>query len=199
MYLERKSRCVCVLRIFPIKLLPEDVLCETCKQSHSQTPCGYLTGVYTKSANGSNGPIERLTGAGECVYTHTTPVCARCGCVSRASQMICHVFSMRKKTSMNLFAARARLRRHHTHIHTRTKHTNMLHTYRIIMHSAISSCRTLSRYIMSRSDTMAPLMTIISSPLMMPAWWIQAVETSDGRAVRRMNKRKQAKMTMHKS
>lgn len=31
-----------------------------------------------------------------------------------------------------------------------------------------SSCNTLSRYIMSKSETIAPLMTIISSPLMMP-------------------------------
>lgn len=31
-----------------------------------------------------------------------------------------------------------------------------------------SSCNTLSKYIMSRSDTIAPLITIISSPLMIP-------------------------------
>jgi hypothetical protein len=39
---------------------------------------------------------------------------------------------------------------------------------RIIMHSANSSWRMLSRYIMSRSDTMAPLITMISSPLIIP-------------------------------
>lgn len=36
------------------------------------------------------------------------------------------------------------------------------------MHNACSSCRTLSRYIISKSDTIAPLITIISSPLMIP-------------------------------
>lgn len=40
--------------------------------------------------------------------------------------------------------------------------------YLIIMHSACSSCRTLSIYIISKSDTMAPLITIISSPLIIP-------------------------------
>lgn len=39
---------------------------------------------------------------------------------------------------------------------------------RIIMHSANSSCRTLSRYIMSRSLTIAPFITIISSLLIIP-------------------------------
>jgi hypothetical protein len=36
------------------------------------------------------------------------------------------------------------------------------------MQRASSSCRTLSRYIMSRSLTIAPLITMISSPLMIP-------------------------------
>lgn len=36
------------------------------------------------------------------------------------------------------------------------------------MHNACSSCRTLSIYIISKSDTMAPLITIISSPLIIP-------------------------------
>lgn len=40
--------------------------------------------------------------------------------------------------------------------------------YLIIMHRANSSCKTLSMYIISKSDTIAPLITIISSPLMMP-------------------------------
>ncbi len=39
----------------------------------------------------------------------------------------------------------------------------------IIMHSEISSCSTDSMNIMSRSLTMAPLITMISSPLMMPS------------------------------
>lgn len=39
---------------------------------------------------------------------------------------------------------------------------------RIIMQRASSSCRTLSRYIMSKSLTIAPLITMISSPLMIP-------------------------------
>lgn len=46
---------------------------------------------------------------------------------------------------------------------------NYNRTYRIIMLSDCSSCSTLSKYIISRSDTIAPLMTIISSPLIMPA------------------------------
>lgn len=41
--------------------------------------------------------------------------------------------------------------------------------YLIIIQSACSSCKTLSKYIMSKSETIAPLITIISSPLMMPA------------------------------
>lgn len=40
--------------------------------------------------------------------------------------------------------------------------------YLIIMTRASSSCNTLSKYIISRSDTIAPLITIISSPLIMP-------------------------------
>lgn len=47
--------------------------------------------------------------------------------------------------------------------------TDRNRTYRIIMLSDCSSCSTLSKYIISRSDTIAPLMTIISSPLIMPA------------------------------
>ena len=39
---------------------------------------------------------------------------------------------------------------------------------RIIMHNESSSCRTLSMYIMSKSLTIAPLITIISSPLIKP-------------------------------
>lgn len=39
---------------------------------------------------------------------------------------------------------------------------------RIIMQRPTSSCRTLSKYIISRSLTIAPLITIISSPLMIP-------------------------------
>jgi len=39
---------------------------------------------------------------------------------------------------------------------------------RIIMQRPTSSCRTLSKYIISRSLTMAPLITMISSPLMIP-------------------------------
>lgn len=42
-------------------------------------------------------------------------------------------------------------------------------TYLIIMHKACSSWSTLSKYIMSRSETIAPFITIISSPLMTPA------------------------------
>lgn len=41
-------------------------------------------------------------------------------------------------------------------------------TYLIIMHNACSSCNTLSKYIISKSDTIAPLITIISSPLIIP-------------------------------
>lgn len=41
-------------------------------------------------------------------------------------------------------------------------------SYLIIMTSESSSCSTLSKYIISRSDTIAPLITIISSPLIMP-------------------------------
>lgn len=41
-------------------------------------------------------------------------------------------------------------------------------SYLIIMTSESSSCNTLSKYIISRSDTIAPLITIISSPLIMP-------------------------------
>lgn len=40
--------------------------------------------------------------------------------------------------------------------------------YLIIMQSACSSWSTLSKYIISRSDTIAPFITIISSPLMIP-------------------------------
>lgn len=40
--------------------------------------------------------------------------------------------------------------------------------YLIIMHRANSSCSTLSMYIISKSDTIAPLITMISSPLIMP-------------------------------
>lgn len=40
--------------------------------------------------------------------------------------------------------------------------------YLIIMTRESSSCSTLSKYIISRSDTIAPLITIISSPLIMP-------------------------------
>lgn len=36
------------------------------------------------------------------------------------------------------------------------------------MTSDSSSCKTLSKYIISRSDTMAPLITMISSPLIIP-------------------------------
>lgn len=39
---------------------------------------------------------------------------------------------------------------------------------RIIIHNDNSSCRTDSRYIMSRSLTIAPFITIISSPLIIP-------------------------------
>jgi len=39
---------------------------------------------------------------------------------------------------------------------------------RIIMQRPTSSCRTLSKYIISKSLTMAPLITMISSPLMIP-------------------------------
>lgn len=42
-------------------------------------------------------------------------------------------------------------------------------THLIIMHSACSSCNTLSKYIISKSDTIAPLITIISSLLIIPA------------------------------
>lgn len=41
--------------------------------------------------------------------------------------------------------------------------------YLIIMHKACSSWSTLSKYIMSRSETIAPFITIISSPLMTPS------------------------------
>lgn len=51
----------------------------------------------------------------------------------------------------------------------RGRGTDRNRTYRIIMLSDCSSCSTLSKYIISRSDTIAPLMTIISSPLIMPA------------------------------
>lgn len=40
---------------------------------------------------------------------------------------------------------------------------------RIIIHKANSSWSTLSKYIMSRSDTMAPFITMISSPFIIPA------------------------------
>lgn len=36
-----------------------------------------------------------------------------------------------------------------------------------------SSCNTLSKYIISRSDTIAPLITIISSPLIIPGTEMQ--------------------------
>ena len=47
----------------------------------------------------------------------------------------------------------------------------LISCYLIIMHKACSSCRTLSKYIISRSDTMAPLITMISSLLMIPEKW----------------------------
>lgn len=43
-----------------------------------------------------------------------------------------------------------------------------VYKYLIIMTRDSSSCKTLSRYIISRSDTIAPLITIISSPLIIP-------------------------------
>lgn len=46
--------------------------------------------------------------------------------------------------------------------------TKKSNAYLIIMTSESSSCSTLSKYIISRSDTIAPLITIISSPLIMP-------------------------------
>lgn len=49
----------------------------------------------------------------------------------------------------------------------------------IIMQSACSSCNTLSKYIISKSETIAPLITIISSPLMIPGNWIEYYFTSN--------------------
>lgn len=43
-----------------------------------------------------------------------------------------------------------------------------MYKYLIIMTRESSSCNTLSKYIISRSDTIAPLITIISSPLIIP-------------------------------
>lgn len=38
----------------------------------------------------------------------------------------------------------------------------------IIIQRASSSCNTLSKYIMSKSDTIAPFITMISSPFIIP-------------------------------